>query len=81
MDLRPVKDWTTLVGANVELRQQGRPVCNGYVDAVTEDGAILWLLTPGHGRRLYEKAEFFEAWASEERSGFHYRVTLAESAA
>ncbi|MBP2266308.1 hypothetical protein J3A64_001772 [Pseudarthrobacter sp. PvP004] len=69
------------MGANVELRQQGRPVCNGYVDDVNKDGAILWLLTPDHGRKLYEKAEFFEAWATKEALGFHYRVSLAESVA
>lgn len=80
MELRLVKNWTTLVGTNVEIRQQGRPVCEGYVDDVTKDGAILWILTPGRGRRLYEKAELFEAWVTEARSGFHYRVTLAESA-
>lgn len=81
MDLRRINDWTTLVGANVELRQQGFPVCSGHVDAVTDDGGILWLLVPALGRRLYEKAEFYEAWATEERTGFHYRVSLTESAA
>ncbi|MFH5878755.1 hypothetical protein [Arthrobacter sp. NA-172] len=72
---RPINDWTTLVGASVEIRLQGRPVCSGRVDAVTEDGSILWLQAPAENRKLYEKAEFYEAWANEDRTGFHYRVS------
>lgn len=81
MDLRHVTDWTTLVGASIELRQQGHPVCNGHVDAVTNDGSILWLQAPARGRKLYEKAEFYEAWAAEDRTGFHYRVSAKEAVA
>lgn len=75
MDLRRITDWTLLPGATIEIRQQGSPVCNGQVDAVTEDGKILWLRPPAQNRRLFEKAEFYEAWASEDRTGFHYEVT------
>ncbi|PRB43107.1 hypothetical protein CQ020_06350 [Arthrobacter sp. MYb23] len=79
MDQRRISDWTLLTGTSVELRQQGQPVCRGYVDAVTEDGSILWLQTLNQGRKLFEKAEFYEAWASEERTGFHYEVTNSDS--
>jgi hypothetical protein len=75
MDLRRITDWTLLTGASIEIRQQGSPVCRGYVDAVTEDGTILWLRAPAQNRRLFEKAEFYEAWATEDRTGFHYMVT------
>jgi hypothetical protein len=75
MDLRCITDWTILIGASVEIRQQGSPVCTGNVDAVTEDGKILWLRPPAQDRRLFEKAEFYEAWAAEDRAGFHYEVT------
>ncbi|WP_284750838.1 hypothetical protein [Arthrobacter sp. efr-133-R2A-120] len=74
MDLRPITDWTLLIGARVEIRQQGSPVCSGHVDTVTDDGRILWLRPPAQNRRLFEKAEFFEAWATEERTGVHYEV-------
>jgi hypothetical protein len=73
--MRRVKDWTLLPGASVEIRQQGTSVCNGYVDAVTDDGNILWVRSPSQNRRLFEKAEFYEAWATEDRGGFHYEVT------
>jgi hypothetical protein len=76
MSLRKITDWTVLPGASVEIRQQGIAICIGHVDTVTEDGKILWLQqTPALGRRLFEKAEFYEAWATEESCGFHYKVT------
>jgi hypothetical protein len=55
MNHRHIKDWSTLEGANVEIRQQGAAVCSGIVDAVTDDGNIFWVLAPVEGRRLFEK--------------------------
>jgi hypothetical protein len=75
MKLRRINDWTLLVGASMEIRQHGLPLCSGHVDAVTDDGTILWLQPAAQNRRLYEKAEFYEAWATEDRTGFHYRMT------
>lgn len=75
LDLRRIEDWSLLSGANVEIRFQGRSVCAGMVDAVTEDGRILWILAPGHSRKLYERDESYEAWAAEDRTGFHYHIT------
>lgn len=75
MDLRRITDWRGLSGVRVEIRQHGTPVCSGHVDAVTEDGKVLWLCALAQNRRLFEKAEFYEAWATEDRDGFHYEVT------
>lgn len=80
MKQRCVDDWCTLSGVNVEIRQQGSIVSSGTVETVTEDGKILWLHSPVEGRRLFEKAEFYQAWAVEERTGFHYRVSRGELA-
>jgi hypothetical protein len=74
LDMRPIRDWTLLPGVNVEIRQQGTTVCSGYVDAVTDDGKIIWVISLGQNRRLYEKDEFYEAWATEDSCGFHYKV-------
>lgn len=63
---RYVKDWTTLAGACVEIRMQGQLVDSGCVDAVTDDGTILWLVNPAQIRKLYEKAEWYGAWVIEE---------------
>lgn len=70
MGLRQVSDWTLLPGASIEIRQQGRHVCTGHVDAVTADGKVLWLQPTAQNRRLFEKTEFYEAWATEDRTGF-----------
>ena len=75
MDRRKITDWTLLAGASVEIRQQGIHICTGHVDAVTADGRILWLHPPAQTRRMFEKAEFHEAWTAEDRFGFHYEVT------
>lgn len=60
MKLRRVTDWTLLVGASIEIRQHGLPLCSGHVDAVTDDDTILWLQPPAQNRRLHENAEFYE---------------------
>jgi hypothetical protein len=75
LDIRRINDWTLLPGASIEIRQQDRYVCSGYVDAVTDDGEILWVRSPSQDRKLFEKAEFYEAWAIEDRDGFHYEVS------
>lgn len=59
-------DWTKLAGAHIEIRTQGRLVDTGYVDCVTADGAILWLISAPRIRKLYEKAELHEAWVIED---------------
>jgi hypothetical protein len=75
MDLRHIDDWCLLAGANVEIRSRGVSICSGMVDDVTDDGGILWIRSSTEGRRLFEKAAPYEAWAVEERLGFHYRVS------
>ena len=54
-----VRDWTRLVsGQKVSVLAEGaREVC-GEVDAVTGDGAVLWLhLDAGAGRRLFTRTD------------------------
>ncbi len=77
MDLRRIMDWTLLPESTIEIRHQGSGVCRGHVDAVTDDGKFLWLRPPAQTRRLFEKAEFYEAWAAEDRAGFHYEISNA----
>jgi hypothetical protein len=79
MTQRRIDDWCTLNGASVEIRQQGSIICRGLVDDVTDDGRIMWVYSTVHGRRLFEKADFYQAWAVEERVGFHYKVTRAST--
>lgn len=39
------------------------------------ENSILWLQHAAENRRLFEGAEFYEAWATEGRTGLHYCVT------
>ena len=55
----------------MEIRQQGAIICSGIVDAVTDDGRILWIHSPAEGRRRFEKADFCQPRAFEERVDFH----------
>lgn len=43
MDLHLQPDWEGLVGLHVEIRQHGRTVRSGVVEAVMPDNSILWL--------------------------------------
>ncbi|MEQ7739788.1 hypothetical protein, partial [Escherichia coli] len=74
MHLRFVDNWCMLGGANVEIHKEGRRLWAGLVDAVTQDGTVLWVRSPLEGRKLFHKSEF-QAWAKEERTGFHYRAS------
>ncbi|MFP3579319.1 hypothetical protein SB659_06970 [Arthrobacter sp. SIMBA_036] len=56
-------EWLPLVGETVQIRQYGRFVRTGMVDAVTADDRILWLGADGvNQRQLISKAEGFEVW-------------------
>jgi hypothetical protein len=79
MELRHVSDWTTLVGAKVEIRREGISIAHGGVDTVTVDGSMLWLQTGLDPRKLYDKAERDEAWVNDSRLGFHYQINFGEA--
>jgi hypothetical protein len=52
-----IRDWTMLSSAElVLLVENDGPELSGRVDAVTENGLILWLhLNDGAGRRLFTR--------------------------
>jgi hypothetical protein len=56
-------DWLPVVGETVQIRNNGRIVRTGLVDAVTNDGGILWLAAEGvHQRQLIARADGNEVW-------------------
>ena len=69
-----VDDWTSLPGVEAEVRLDGISICSGKVDAVTPDGEILWLAPAAGTRKLYEKAEHFQAWARTDKVGVRYWI-------
>lgn len=59
-----VRDWTILAaGEEVSIVQESGAELSGRVDAVTADGAILWVhLAGGAGRRLFTRSESAYVW-------------------
>lgn len=57
-----VRDWESLPGRRVRISKDGQVIRTGRVEAVTTDGAVLWIESEGnHLRTLYEKAEGYTA--------------------
>lgn len=53
---QPADDWTLLEGCSVEIHEGREFIDRGRVEAVTNDGCILWLALEGiRPRRLVEK--------------------------
>ena len=63
-DAEYVRDWTMLAaGEEVYIVQENAGELSGRVDAVTEDGTILWVhLAGGAGRRLFTRSEGGHVW-------------------
>lgn len=56
-------EWQRLVGAEVDVRQFGRAVRKGTVDAATPDGSMVWVARQGVDERtLLHKADGHELW-------------------
>lgn len=52
--------WEDLIGALVEIRQNGTVVRAGIVDDAMPDGSAIWInADSSHPRRFYEKSEGF----------------------
>jgi hypothetical protein len=60
-------DWTTLVtGEKVWTRTQTPPHTAGWVDEVTPDGSIAWIVTSGAIRRMYHHSDGDELWTGQD---------------
>lgn len=56
-------DWFPVVGEAVQIRNNGKVIRDGVVDAVTQDDSILWLAAEGaYPRQMVCRAEGFEVW-------------------
>lgn len=54
-------NWLVLRGKQVEILRGGTRVALGTVEEVSSDGQIVWIRSPVEGRKLYERAESYEA--------------------
>lgn len=56
-------DWSQLVGAYVEVRNNKKCLRSGFVEDAMPDSSALWLAANGaDGRALIAKAEGYEVW-------------------
>lgn len=59
-------DWSKLIGAFVEIRQNAQTLRSGYVEDVMPDSSALWLAADDqHGRAMYENARGHEVWVEQ----------------
>lgn len=79
IDRRRVDDWASIDGAAAEIVYEGQTIARGLIDAVTEDGSIIWMQDDTFRRRLYEKSESYEVWVSSEHAALNYKVSRAAS--
>lgn len=63
MGLHIEHDWRAVLGEMVEIRKSAKIVRTGRVDAVTSEGAILWLAADGVQQRgMIQRVDGFEVW-------------------
>ena len=76
--LREYIHWRRLIGATVQIRQNGRIIRTGTVDDAMADSTALWIAgdstQPG---AMYEAARGIEVWSEPEEAedGLCYRLT------
>lgn len=74
------EDWSQLVGAFVEIRNDKLCLRSGFVDEAMPDSSALWLAADGFdGRALIAKAEGYEVWVEPRQleGSWAYRMTLS----
>ena len=73
-------DWSQLVGAFVEVRNNKKCLRSGFVEEAMPDSSALWLAANGHDHRtLIAKAEGYEVWIEPRQleGELAYRMTAS----
>lgn len=62
-------NWRPLLGKVVQIRKNGKIVRSGVVDAITDDGLILWIAGEGAcTRQMAHQHDGYEVWIGYENS-------------
>ncbi|MCO4273817.1 hypothetical protein NG701_05125 [Pseudarthrobacter sp. HLT3-5] len=73
-------DWGKLVGVPVQLRQHGKFIRSGVVDAAMPDSSILWLAADGADeRQMFDAALGYEAWTYPRELDGDLRFMMAKN--
>ncbi|MDT0170240.1 hypothetical protein [Pseudarthrobacter sp. BRE9] len=76
--LRQYLHWNRLIGARVQIRQNGRIIRTGTIDDAMADSTTLWIAgDAAQPRTMYEAARGIEVWAEPEEveDGLCYSMT------
>ncbi|PNH80195.1 hypothetical protein [Arthrobacter sp. AFG20] len=82
--LRQYLHWRRLIGATVQIRQNGHVIRTGTVDDAMADSTALWIAgNATQPRTMYEAARGIEVWTepNEAEDGLCYRMTLTAPSA
>lgn len=73
-------DWSNLVGVPVQLRQHGKYIRSGVIDAAMPDSSVLWLAADGADeRQMFEAALGYQAWTSPHELTGNFRFKMAKN--
>ncbi|MEJ1181045.1 MULTISPECIES: hypothetical protein [unclassified Pseudarthrobacter] len=81
MTLQNYPAWNRLIGAVVEIRQNGQVVSAGVVEDAMPDSSALWIAADGvQARSMYESALNYQVWVEPQQLAGKtcYRMTSAQ---
>ena len=71
-------EWAQLIGAPVEIQNDGEVIRAGIVDDAMPDSSLIWIASDEHGTRtLFEASHGLEVWVEPKQleGDFSYRMT------
>ena len=74
----PMKEWSLLIGAPVEITRWGTLVRAGIVEDAMPDSSVLWVAADGiQGRELFSAADNYKVWIEPRLldGNMRYRMT------
>lgn len=74
-------EWTLLINALVEIRQNGHIIRTGFVDDAMTDSSALWIAADAENpRQIFEASEGHQVWVTpQELTGdLRFRMTRNE---
>jgi hypothetical protein len=74
-------EWSQLVNALVEIRQNGQTIRKGIVEEAMPDSSALWIAADSDSpRRIFETCQGHEVWVTPQElpGNLNYRMTTKQ---
>ncbi len=78
---RKHSDWSLLINAMVEIRQNGQVIRTGFVEDVMPDSSVLWLAADhDNPRQMFEACQGHQVWVTPQAltGELSYRMTTRQ---